>query len=211
MLNYMLLTTVQILMEDITTIVKAMGIAEIKYSKNTYLLRQSKQVSELLFCENASLTISYINSSGNEFILKVEDDYTGFLGEMEFFQENNSSLFSVRSNKSGTLYRISKANFIKIVEKNSDMFMYITSLITKRYNRNMHELISNLTQPTKASIINQILEARNLANEEQFKLSSTLGAKKLGITTRSYRRIINELIQEGKIIKTKPFYQIIDL
>ncbi|MGE6382908.1 Crp/Fnr family transcriptional regulator [Shewanella baltica] len=198
-------------MEDITTIIKAMGIAEIKYSKNNYLLRQSKQVSELLFCNNASLTISYINSSGNEFILKVEDDYTGFLGEMEFFQENNSSLFSVRSNKSGTLHRISKANFIKVVEKNSDMFMYITSLITKRYNRNMHELISNLTQPTKASIINQILEARNLANEEQFKLSSTLGAKKLGITTRSYRRIINELIQEGKIIKTKPFYQIVDL
>ncbi|MCU8000394.1 Crp/Fnr family transcriptional regulator [Shewanella oncorhynchi] len=196
-------------MEDIAAIIKAIGIAEIKYDKNTYLLRQSKQVLELIFCEDASLTVSYLNSSGNEFILKVESNYTGFLGEMEFFQENNHSLFNIRSNKSGVLYRISKANFIKIVDNNASMLMYITSLITKRYNRNMHELISNLTQSTKVSIINQILEARNLANEEQFKISSTLGAKRLGITTRSYRRIINELIQEGKIIKSKPFYKII--
>ncbi|WMB73149.1 Crp/Fnr family transcriptional regulator [Shewanella oncorhynchi] len=196
-------------MEDIAAIIKAIGIAEIKYDKNIYLLRQSKQVLELIFCEDASLTVSYLNSSGNEFILKVESNYTGFLGEMEFFQENNHSLFNIRSNKSGVLYRISKANFIKIVDNNASMLMYITSLITKRYNRNMHELISNLTQSTKVSIINQILEARNLANEEQFKISSTLGAKRLGITTRSYRRIINELIQEGKIIKSKPFYKII--
>ena len=196
-------------MEDIAAIIKAIGIAEIKYDKNTYLLRQSKQVLELIFCEDASLTVSYLNSSGNEFILKVESNYTGFLGEMEFFQENNHSLFNIRSNKSGVLYRISKANFIKIVDNNASMLMYITSLITKRYNRNMHELISNLTQSTKVSIINQILEARKLANEEQFKISSTLGAKRLGITTRSYRRIINELIQEGKIIKSKPFYKII--
>ena len=196
-------------MEDIAAIIKAIGIAEIKYDKNTYLLRQSKQVLELIFCEDASLTVSYLNSSGNEFILKVESNYTGFLGEMEFFQENNHSLFNIRSNKSGVLYRISKANFIKIVDNNASMLIYITSLITKRYNRNMHELISNLTQSTKVSIINQILEARNLANEEQFKISSTLGAKRLGITTRSYRRIINELIQEGKIIKSKPFYKII--
>lgn len=198
-------------MDDIATIVKAIGIAEIKYHKNSYLLRQSKHVSELIFCENANLTVSYINSSGNEFILKVEDNYCGFLGEMEFFQENNCALFNIKANKSGVMYRISKANFIKIVEKDSNMFMYITSLITKRYNRNMHELISNLTQSTKVSIINQILEAKNLANEEQFKLSSTLGAKRLGITTRSYRRIINELIQEGRIIKIKPFYKIINL
>lgn len=196
-------------MEDIAAIIKAIGIAEIKYDKNIYLLRQSKQVLELIFCEDASLTVSYLNSSGNEFILKVESNYTGFLGEMEFFQENNHSLFNIRSNKSGVLYRISKANFIKIVDNNASMLMYITSLITKRYNRNMHELISNLTQSTKVSIINQILEARNLANEDQFKISSTLGAKRLGITTRSYRRIINELIQEGKIIKSKPFYKII--
>lgn len=196
---------------NIVDMVKSIGLTAINYEKNVYLLRQKSQVSNLIFCTNASLTISYVNVCGNEFILKVEDNYTGFLGEMEFFQENNNSLFSVRANRPGNLYKISKSNFLTILGDNPEVFIYITSLITKRYNRNMHELIKNITQSTRVSIINQILDAKSRASDDFFKLSTTLGAKKLGITTRTYRRILNDLLQEGRIEKSKPYYKIINL
>lgn len=197
-------------MTDIIAIIKSIGIPEIKYDKNTYLLRQSDPVPAMYYCQNASLTISYINSNGNEFILKVDEDYTGFLGEMEFFQGDNHSLFSVKANKPGIKYAIPQHHFLKMLSKNHDIFLALMASMSRRYNRNMQTLIANLTQPTKTSVINQILEAKNLANGKPFKLPMTLGAKKIGITSRSYRRIVHELIDEQKIAKIGTSYQVLD-
>lgn len=197
-------------MTDIITIIKSIGISETKYDKNVYLLRQYDPVPEMYYCQNASLTISYINSNGNEFILKVDEDYTGFLGEMEFFQKDNHSLFSVKANKLGVKYIIPQHHFFTILGENHDVLLDLMASMTKRYNRNMQLLIDNLTQPTKTSVINQILEAKNLANGKPFKLPMTLGAKKIGITSRSYRRIVHELIDEKKMTKIGTSYQVLD-
>ena len=82
-------------------------------------------------------------------------------------------------------------------------------LITKRYNTNVKKLIERLTQPTRTSIENQILQAYNLSNRDFFELSSTLNSKKLGITSRTYRRIIHELINEGILEKEGRLYKLI--
>ncbi|MDV7105848.1 Crp/Fnr family transcriptional regulator [Vibrio sp. TH_r3] len=196
-------------MQNIISILESSEIPEKNYQKGSYLLEQSVEVSSLLFCVNANLTISYINSNGNEFILKIKENYTGFLGEMEFFQTDNHSLFNVKSNQPGTYYKLNKQQVLNVLSTNTEVFSDLMELITKRYNTNVKKLIERLTQPTRTSIENQILQAYNLSNHDFFELSSTLNSKKLGITSRTYRRIIHELINEGILEKEGRRYRLI--
>jgi len=197
------------LLQHIISALEYSGVKKQSYKKNAYLLRQSMEVSSLLFCMNANLTISYVNSNGNEFILKIEEDYTGFIGEMEFFQKDNHSLFNVKSNQPGNYYKLTKHQVLKVLSSNNDVFSELMELMTRRYNTNMRQLIERLTQPTRTSIVNQILQAHNLSGHSFFELSSTLNSKKLGITSRTYRRIIHELIDEGVLEKSEKRYKIV--
>lgn len=189
-------------LEHIVSVLESSGAHKQSYDKNVYLLQQSVAVSALLFCINANLTISYVNSNGNEFILKIEDNYTGFIGEMEFFQKDNHSLFSVKSNQPGSYYKLSKSQVLKVLSSNQAVFSDLMELMTKRYNTNVKKLIEQLTQKTRTSIENQILQAHNISGHGFFELSSTLNSKKLGITQRTYRRIIHDLIEEGILEKS---------
>lgn len=196
-------------MEHIISVLESCGAHKQHYEKNVFLLEQSVAVSSLLFCINANLTISYINSNGNEFILKIEEDYTGFVGEMEFFQKDNHSLFNVKSNQPGSYYRLTKPQVLKVVSFDQAVFSDLMELMTRRYNTNVKKLIERLTQPTRTSIENQILQAHNLSSEGAFELSSTLNSKKLGITPRTYRRIVHDLIDEGIIEKSGKRYKLV--
>ncbi|MDO6610440.1 hypothetical protein Q4601_09050 [Shewanella sp. 1_MG-2023] len=196
-------------MKNIIAVLESTGVRKHDYAQGRYLLRQSCEVTALLFCVDANFTVSYINDNGNEFILKVEENYTGFVGEMEFFQQENHSLFSVKSNKPGTYYKLSKMQVLTVLSADSQVFSDLMALMTQRYNTNVKKLIERLTQPTKISIINQILQAHNVSDDELFDLSSTLNAKKLGITTRTYRRIVHELIEEKKLEKIGKRYKVI--
>ncbi|MBR9786970.1 Crp/Fnr family transcriptional regulator [Vibrio sp. J1-1] len=196
-------------MQHIISVLESCGAHQHHYEKNEYLLEQSVAVSSLLFCLNANLTISYINSNGNEFILKIEENYTGFIGEMEFFQKDNHSLFSVRSNQPGSYYKLTKPQVLKVLSANQTVFSDLMNLMTQRYNTNVRKLIETLTQPTRTSIENQILQAHNLSGQDYFEMSSTLNSKKLGITPRTYRRIIHDLIDEGILEKTGRRYKLV--
>ncbi len=196
-------------MQNIISLLESCGAHQHYYDKNVYLLEQSVAVSSLLFCVNANLTVSYINSNGNEFILQIEENYTGFIGEMEFFQKDNHSLFNVKSNQPGSYYKLSKPQVLKVLSANQVMFSDLMELITQRYNTNVRKLIERLTQPTRISIENQILQAHNLSGQDYFELSSSLNAKKLGITPRTYRRIIHDLIDEGVIDKSGKRYKLV--
>ncbi|PFG56273.1 CRP-like cAMP-binding protein [Vibrio sp. ES.051] len=196
-------------MQHVVSVLESSGAYKHNYDKNVYLLKQSVAVPSLIFCINANLTISYINSNGNEFILKIEENYTGFIGEMEFFQKDNHALFNVKSNQPGSYYKLTKPQVLKVLSSNQDVFSDLMELMTKRYNTNVKKLIERLTQPTRTSIENQILQAHNLAGQGYFELSSNLNSKKLGITPRTYRRIIHDLISEGILEKSGKRYKLL--
>ncbi|MUL10809.1 Crp/Fnr family transcriptional regulator [Aliivibrio fischeri] len=191
-------------------LISELNLPKISYVKNELLLQQSTPINSLLFCQDADLTIFHINEHGKEFILGVDTNYSGPLGEMEFFQQKPYSTLNVKANKAGYLYKIPKLKLLELLREKPELTILLLEFISTRYNKNITKLMNNITLSARINVIEQILELKQHSNSPLFKIPVTLKAKQLGITDRCYRQILQVLEKENKLIKQGHEFELLD-
>lgn len=198
-------------MEIFKTLISDLHLPKIYYVKNELILQQSTPIDALIYCEFADLTIYHINFHGKEFILSNDNKYTGLLGEMEFFQPEPNSTLTIKANKSGYLYKIPRAKLLQAFTTRPEISLYLLESISSRYNENVTKLMNNITLSARDNVIGHILDIYKFTEVNMFKIPITLKAKQLGITSRCYRQILQDLEKEKKLLKEGTRYQIIDI
>lgn len=134
----------------------------------------------------------------------------GLINSHEFFginsclSEGSCYAFSSRAKTTSNLYRIDKNNFKALLLKDGDFSRYIIKVLCDRIRKTDLKTTTFLSLPGDVRVIQELLDNTNEVDAHLI-ISLTYNdlSELTGVSLRSVKRIIEDLIQRGQLEKTE--------
>ncbi|MDD1782531.1 Crp/Fnr family transcriptional regulator [Enterovibrio sp. ZSDZ35] len=182
-----------------------------KIHKGDTFVVQGESANQLFLINNCDFSVSYLTPAGKRYIVNSQRGFTGVLGEMEVFRPEGRYVFSVTALNDANGYQISRAKLLEAVAQQPDMALNFLQLVTGRYEESIGHTLSNILYTLRFNIIRVMLNKSAEANDGWFEFKTDQHASELGATTRAFRRVVKDLVDEGVVDKKRSTYRIANL
>ena len=180
------------------------------YKKGDALINQGCCDGHLYLLENANISVMYHSISGKRYTISYENEFTGVLGEMEIFRDEDESVFSVFAEHNSQCYTIDRKNINDLIVNDPQIAISLLKIISSRYEKSITQAMKRILYPLKYNVVDTLIQKDKSSHDGWFDLHVTKNATLLGSSSRSYRRILKELIDNNLIIKQSKKYKVID-
>ncbi|WP_318479809.1 Crp/Fnr family transcriptional regulator [Photobacterium leiognathi] len=180
------------------------------YKKGDALINQGCCDGHLYLLEDANISVAYHSISGKRYTISYETNFTGILGEMEIFRDEEESVFSIFAEHKSQCYIIDRKHITECITQDPQIAISLLKIISSRYENSITQAMKRILYPLKYNIIDTLLQKSQHCHDGWFDLHVTKNSTLLGSSSRSYRRILKALLDQNLIQKQGKKYQIID-
>lgn len=173
---------------------------EIKsYDKDSYVVMSKTNNNKLYFFVEGSVKITLLSSDGKEMVLEFIKPFDIF-GDVEFMLKNDI-YYDIQTNEKSTFLEID----FKTANNINTLYKLIAKTLANKLYRTSEKYSLKQLLNSKEIVLNFIYKNKN-TNMKLYEM-----AKLVGLSERQLRRILNELEEDGIIIKNGKKIEIVDL
>ncbi|WP_245874405.1 Crp/Fnr family transcriptional regulator [Cedecea neteri] len=175
-----------------------------------FILRQGEEIKALYWITLGEYTMHYNAENGKAFSLGQRFVSDTIIGEIEYLTHTPSQ-FSVVAHDSMTVKVIPLAMMDTILTSHAEVGVWLSQLLSTSYQRGMARTMERFLQPLVFNIVADLYE-RHQQNKPLVDFSQvSREAERFGCSERTYRRVINQLIEEHYIQKVAHEFVICDI
>ena len=175
-----------------------------------FILRQGEEIQALYWITLGEYTMHYNAENGKTFSLGQRFVSDTIIGEIEYLTQTPSQ-FSVVAHESMTVKVIPLAMMDSILTSHVEVGVWLSQLLSTSYQRGMAKTMERFLQPLVFNIVADLYE-RYRQQKPMVDFSQVYReAERFGCSERTYRRVINQLIEEQYIQKVANEYVICDI
>jgi len=175
-----------------------------------FILRQGEQITALYWITLGEYTMHYNAENGKTFSLGQRFVSDTIIGEIEYLTHTPSQ-FSVVAHESMSVKVIPLAMMDSILTRHVEVGVWLSQLLSISYQHGMAKTMERFLQPLMFNIVADLYE-RNQQKKPLVDFSQVYReAERFGCSERTYRRAINQLVEEKYIQKVANEYVICDV
>ncbi|CAM3694561.1 Crp/Fnr family transcriptional regulator [Parendozoicomonas haliclonae] len=173
------------------------GGKPVRYQAGDVICFQGRESCGVVVVSGADIKVQYISAAGRKYTIVQEDNYSGVLGEMELFSETSNHMLSVIAVNPVTGYQLSRAVMRDALVKMPDLALDFMTLMSNRYHSTVTQAMVNILYGLRFNALQRLVAQADAAGGEVFVISQEVEAERLGTSSRAYRRILKNLLDDG--------------
>ncbi|MFE4714219.1 Crp/Fnr family transcriptional regulator [Paenibacillus sp. NPDC056722] len=180
-----------------------------RYKKNETVISTGNELTEFFIIIEGKVAIHNSSEKGNIAVV----DYLergGLLGDIEYFHKCQY-LHTVIAAVPTEILRIPLEIMNSTLTRSVPFLMFMCSSITEKLMRSSIQNARSLLYPARNKLCKYLLQTSELFETPVIFFVSKEVASMLGISDRHLRRLLNELIDDGIIIKENKTVTIVDI
>lgn len=175
-----------------------------------FILRQGEEIKALYWITLGEYTMHYSAENGKTFSLGQRFVSDTIIGEIEYLTHTPSQ-FSVVAHDTMTVKVIPLVMMDTLLTGHAEVGVWLSQLLSTSYQRGMAKTMERFLQPLVLNILADLYERYQQQKPLVDFSRVSREAERFGCSERTYRRVINQLIEEKYIQKVAHEYVICDV